>query len=78
MKNFNKILVGESYKIEDILCDTPIKKRLNSLGILKNSSIVIYEKILLGGPIIINVNGCNIALEKKIFNTLILNKHIGE
>ncbi len=28
MKNFNKILVGESYKIEDILCDTPIKNVL--------------------------------------------------
>lgn len=78
MKDFNKISVGESYKIEDILCDTTAKKRLNSLGILKNSSIIIYKKIPLGGPIIISINGCKIALEKKIFNNLILNKNIGE
>ncbi|BAK81607.1 FeoA family protein [Candidatus Arthromitus sp. SFB-rat-Yit] len=78
MKNFNKISINESYKVEDIICTTSIKKRLNSLGILKNSSISIYKKIPLGGPIIINVNGCNIALEKKIFDTLILNKATGE
>lgn len=72
MKNLLCIKVGQSYKVEDIVGNDSIKRRLNSLGILKNSILSIYEKAPLGDPIIIQTNGSIIALRKKFFNNIIL------
>lgn len=66
------IKIGRSYIVENILGDESIKKRLTSLGILKNSIITIYKKAPLGDPIIIQSNGSTIALRKKFFNNIVL------
>lgn len=74
MKNFKKITIGEIYKVKNILGENNFKKYLNSLGIIKNSKIKIYKEAPLGDPIIIQINQSTIALRKKIFENLVLEK----
>ncbi len=76
MKNSNSILnipVGKTCTVKEINGDNLLKKRLNSLGIIKNSTITIYKKALFGDPVIIKVNNSTIALRKKIFKNIIIN-----
>lgn len=76
MKNSKSILnvnVGKICKVKDVTGDPSLKKRLNSLGIIKNSTITIYKKALFGDPIIIKVNNSTIALRKKIFKNIVIN-----
>ncbi len=74
MENTKSLVLGESYKVTDIKGNSDIEKRLNSLGILKNSVIYIYKRAPLGDPIIIKINNSIIAIRKKLLNNLILDK----
>lgn len=68
----NDICIGQTYKVKEVTGNISIKKRLNSLGIIKDSKIKIYQKAPLGDPIIIAINNSTIALRKKIFRNIIL------
>ena len=48
--------------------------QFNSLGILENSEIKIYKKAPFGDPIVIKINNSTIALRKKIFKNIIMDK----
>ena len=70
----SEVLVGQTYKVKTILGNNLLKKRLNSLGILENSEIKIYKKAPFVDPIVIKINNSTIALRKKIFKNIIMDK----
>ena len=64
--------MGKTFTVKNITGNTSIKKRLISLGIIKDCKITIYKQSPFGDPIIIIVNNSKIALRKELFKNIII------
>lgn len=65
----SKGITNEEYKIEKISTDNTTKNRLQVLGILKGTKIVILNK-RINGSIMIKVRGTRLGIDKQISNSI--------
>ncbi len=66
--NLSKGITNEQYIINNITTDSITKTRLQVLGILKGTKIIILNKRRSG--VIIKVRGTRIGIDKKISNSI--------
>lgn len=67
--NLSKGIINQEYIIKKIEIDNTTKARLQVLGILKKTKIVILNK-RINGSIIIKVRGTRIGIDKEISNSI--------
>lgn len=67
----SECVINKQYTIDKIEIDNITKTRLQVLGILKKTRVVILNK-RINGSIIIKVRGTRIGIDKEISNSIIV------
>lgn len=64
--------VGDSKKIDNIVGDPKLCKRLFALGAIKGTEVSLKQVAPLGDPLIINFRGFDLAIRKKDAKNILL------
>jgi ferrous iron transport protein A len=70
--SLSELKPGEIGIIKDINCDEKLTKRLLALGFIQGTEIKVKTSAPFGDPIIVHVQGCNMAIRKKDANKISL------
>ena len=62
--NIYDLTDGMKFKISKVKLTGEIGKRLSDMGFVKNAEGEIVRSALLGDPVEVNLNGCNLSLRK--------------
>ncbi|MBN2354866.1 ferrous iron transport protein A [candidate division KSB1 bacterium] len=72
----SQLLSGQSGKIVDITSGWHLRRRLNQIGIHIGDQLVVKRNTVLGGPVLILIHHCEIALGKGMAEKIII--HLNE
>lgn len=64
--------IGETAKIDKILGNEKLAKRLLALGALEGTEIELKNKAPFGDPLIFNIRGFNLALRKSDAKNIVI------
>lgn len=56
---------GQNGIIKNVFCDNRLSKRLQALGCIEGTEIIVKNKAPFGDPIIINIRGFDLAIRKR-------------
>ena len=64
MKTLKDVQPGETVKVEKLMGQGPLKRRIMDMGITKGASITVQKVAPLGDPVEITVRGYELTLRK--------------
>lgn len=72
MKSLNSLNEGQVCKVIDIKSDKSTKRRLNDIGLIKNTEIKCLQKSPFGDPVAYLIRGAVIALREEDSSKIII------
>lgn len=72
MKSLNSLEEGQICKVLDIKSDKSTKRRLNDIGLIKNTQVKCLQKSPFGDPVAYLIRGAVIALREEDSSKIII------
>ncbi|MCF0117902.1 MAG: ferrous iron transport protein A [Bacilli bacterium] len=73
-KSLDKFALGETGRIEIVLGEKIIRRRLLDMGLTPGANVTLKKKAPLGDPLQISVRGYNLTLRKSEASLILFNK----
>ena len=64
MKTLKEVHVGETFKVQKLTGEGPVKRRIMDMGITKGVEVYVRKVAPLGDPVEVTVRGYELSLRK--------------